>query len=959
MRVRTSLPGWIAIVGVLILFPDLQGPVPGPRNWEQSSLADFAQGQLPDGGANVYVSARGRVELVNHWDLNLDRSIDLVFCNTHSHAEKLDAVIYWGNGRDFDSMRCSWLPNDGAQNTLVHDLNCDGLLDFVFPHYNNGTWDGMDSFVRYAKKWMRLPAPSGTLSGGTPTLVSETVGLPTRAAQNAASADLNRDGHADLVFALSSGFWEYRAGGAGSSAYTSVVRIFWGSSTGYQNGNHTDLEARGASDVAIHDLNRDDWPDLVVANREDDGKTGVNSFIYWGDASGFSRKRRLELPTSQANAVLLADLNGDHWTDIVFANGLGGHSFLYLNRSGVFRPDLRLELPTTDARDCVAADFNQDGFVDLFFSNHQESGNPFTHSVIYWGSHNGFSPAHRQPLQTTGAWGAVAADFNGDGWIDIAVSNFREHYSFDVPSYVYWNSPQGFSDTRRTSLFTQGAVGVTAADFDGDGCLDLLFNNTTGGSRGRGSGSVFVYWGSGRQPFSSDRRLVLPALDPYGWAAGDLNQDGWPDLVVANMDEAGRKITENFIYWGSPSGFSIKNRSALMGWATCGVTLADLDRNGYLDVVFTNFNRDAQNGVLIYWGDAAGFSTAERTGLPNYGLGSPTVADLNGDGNLDILVCAREPEQLAAIYWGDGTRKYSIRNKTDVPGSFGVTGSEVADINRDGCLDLILTRSSWRGDRRSDSFIYYGNGAGDFSETRRHIFTTVGTQTVTAADIDRDGWLDLVCPNYNNNRSRATQSRIFFGRADGISEAAMIELPTNSGTGSQVYDYNRDGYNDILLTCHRTEGDANVPGKYGEHNTVSFLYWGGPDGFKAKRRLEIPTRGAHYDSGVDIGNIYDRSPRYEFISSPFHYGKAKTAAVTWSGETPAGSAIRIQIRTSSSRESLPRSPWVGSGGKGMCCRSGSPVDLPVSHSWIQYRAILDCADGIANPSLDRVTVKFW
>src|SRR3982751_2138467 len=64
--------------------------------WKQEGFREFAQGRFGDGGANTYVSHRGRIQTINRWDLNGDGEIDLVFANSHPQAEKLDAVLYWG-----------------------------------------------------------------------------------------------------------------------------------------------------------------------------------------------------------------------------------------------------------------------------------------------------------------------------------------------------------------------------------------------------------------------------------------------------------------------------------------------------------------------------------------------------------------------------------------------------------------------------------------------------------------------------------------------------------------------------------------------------------------------------------------------------------------------------------------------------------------------------------------------
>ena len=548
-------------VSVLPIFFTLTLQVPGNDVWRESSFEDFADGSFGDGGANTYVSRKGRIQLINRWDLNHDGYMDLVFSNTHPHREKLDAEIYWGNGKDFDGLRKSYIPNDGAQWSSAADLNNDGQMDLVLANYTNGTWDGMDSFVYFGGIKELEERKDASQWGFHP--FSRKVTLPTRAAQGSAIGDLNRDGHLDIVFALSAGFWEYRVGFRGGG-YESPCPIYWGSEEGFDPKNSTDLPGLGASGVAVEDLNGDSWPDVVFANQEAGGNPDVNSFVYWGGPEGFEAGRRSELPTHQAWAVELADVNGDGDSDIVFANGMGPVSYIYLNREGQFSEQHRWELPTHNARDCAVDDLNNDGTPDIFFTNHQAEGNPLTHSYLYWGSSEGFSPTRRQEFETVGAWGASTADLNQDGWKDIVVSNYKEHFSFDVPSYIFWNKPEGFLETRRTALFTQGAVGNLPADFNGDGHLDLLFNNTVGRSRG-GNAPIFIYWGDGQGNYTPKRRLALPAVDPYEWAAADLNDDGWTELIVSNFGETVRWKQESHIYWGGAESFSPTRRSALTG----------------------------------------------------------------------------------------------------------------------------------------------------------------------------------------------------------------------------------------------------------------------------------------------------------------------------------------------------------------------------------------------------------
>jgi hypothetical protein len=923
--------------------------------WTESSFEEFRDGQFDDGGANVYVSRQGSIELINRWDLNQDGFLDLVFANTHPHSEKQDAVIFWGNGKDFDISRMSYVPNDGAQAATASDLDKDGQMDLVLPNYTNGSWDGMDSYVYYGGIEQLKKRSDSSQWGFHP--FARKITLPSRAAQRSAVEDLNKDGYPDIVFAFSAGFWEYRKGGR-EGGYAAPSRIYWGSKEGFGGERYTDLPAFGASAVAIADLNQDSWPDIAFANREDAGNTDISSYVYWGGPQGFDAERRLELPTKGASAVALADVDGDGSLDAAFANSAGPASYIYLNSRQGFRSERRLELPTNDARDCAVGDLNNDGLADVFFTNHQVANNPLTVSYLYWGSEDGFSADSREDFETVGAWGVSLADLNRDGWHEIIISNYKEHFSYDVPSYVYWNSPQGFAPTRRTSLFTHGAVGNTAADLNGDGHLDLLFNNTAARSRG-GVVPVFVYWGDENGDFNPNRRLSLPSVDPYEWAAADLNQDGWADLIVANFGETVRWRQESYIFWGDREGFDESRRSALNGNGSIGVSVADLDEDGFLDVLLPNSPKpvdDDPKGAFIYWGSPEGYVVTERTELPTGPTGTGLIADINRDGHLDLLM--RTKDQVTGVFWGDGTRNYGDNRVTIIPESKGAGSAEAADLNRDGYLDLILTRSS-QASRRAMSHIYWGNEKGEYSADNRQPFETEGIIVVTVADVDQDGWLDLVCPNYNTGSSRSTLSRIFMGGPDGVKAERMFVLPTNSGTGSMVADFNRDGYSDVLFVCHRSEGDPNKIGDFGDHLTDSFLYWGGPNGFSVENRLGVPAEGPHQDSVVDLGHIYDRRLEWKYTSSAHNYGGAIPRDIAWQSQQPYGSRVLLQIRTAASEEGLEDAPWSGPSGAGTYYEHPSSVLQPAaSHSWIQYRATLRSPYGAASPALEEVTIVF-
>jgi hypothetical protein len=88
--------------------------------WTQSSPADFAQGQFLDGGSNLYVSAKGRMQIINRWDMNGDGHLDIIMPSGHAHTEKEDTYIYLNNGSDIDGRLQIKLPANGSRDGLIY-----------------------------------------------------------------------------------------------------------------------------------------------------------------------------------------------------------------------------------------------------------------------------------------------------------------------------------------------------------------------------------------------------------------------------------------------------------------------------------------------------------------------------------------------------------------------------------------------------------------------------------------------------------------------------------------------------------------------------------------------------------------------------------------------------------------------------------------------------------------------
>ena len=128
------------------------------------------------------------------------------------------------------------------------------------------------------------------------------------------------------------------------------------------------------------------------------------------------------------------------------------------------------------------------------------------------------------------------------------------------------------------------------------------------------------------------------------------------------------------------------------------------------------------------------------------------------------------------------------------------------------------------------------------------------------------------------------------------------ELPSQSSAEIEVLDLNTDDYPEIIITNHIEHGD---------HCIFSYIYWGNPDGFSIDRRTSIPTIGPHFLKNIDVGNIYDFTPLFNYVSPPVALpDNTKRLTVTWKGETPHKTDIRFEYRCVAGERMLEKAKWI-------------------------------------------------
>ena len=524
-------------------------------SWVHRGFEAFAAGSFEDGGSNLYVNAHGIIETIHRTDVDNDGYVDIVLPNAQGYNERGPTWIYKpgpGDGSDWERRE---LPTDSGDMCRIVDLDGDGYQDLVVVNSTNGVSCELLCHIYW---------------GGPGGLTGERTDLPTVGAYDVAAVDVDGDGRLDLVFP--SAWVDHHNPGRPLPLHVYLQgpdRRF------EDVGREYGLTGIGARSVAAADLNGDGHVDLVVANYRHEFEYRIDSYLYWGTEDGFdptpqglptdtatqvfladfNGDGRQEILFCGNNKVLI------YWNDagrfspdnrlVVETEGLSGefhHGDLYATAGDVDGDGLdelivatirgieiraaddltqvRQFLPLKFAHWAHVADLDGDGRPELIASKYQEDETFNTRSAIFWNGPDGYSPERCSRVATMGAEGVTAGDLDGDGKPVIVFCNTMTGHaktSPTLPSYLYFGGPEAdYGVHRRQELPVGGECGDCAvADLDLDGWNDLVFGKMTG---------VRVFPG-GPGGFRPDRHYDLPCFLPCVQVA-DFNRDGYLDILA-------------------------------------------------------------------------------------------------------------------------------------------------------------------------------------------------------------------------------------------------------------------------------------------------------------------------------------------------------------------------------------------------------------------------------------------
>ena len=350
-------------------------------------------------------------------------------------------------------------------------------------------------------------------------------------------------------------------------------------------------------------------------------------------AALFAAPIHLGLPAGfRPMGIATADFNHDGNVDVA----LCGESQQLL----VFLGDGRggLHLTTQQARcglhpsSMIAADLNGDGWADLAVSNHETD----YLTVLINDRRGRFAEQHIHVHSIPHPHTVAAADVNRDGRVDLITDSWAENRITLLLSTApgIWRSPGSTIDVLRRPY-----LNIVAADLDGDGNVDLAMPNY-------GFDSVSIFFGDGHGHFTpAPQSPIAAGPTPFAIAIGDVNGDGRPDILVANYSGHMTDTAHDGLTWIRNDGrrrFTAFPQRVLTADGSWRVVSGDINGDGFADAVITDVATDR---VTIAYGSRGGLHAGPSIATM-HAPHSVALADLNHDGRADILAITETVDEL-------------------------------------------------------------------------------------------------------------------------------------------------------------------------------------------------------------------------------------------------------------------------------------------------------------------------
>jgi len=382
----------------------------------------------------------------------------------------------------------------------------------------------------------------------------------------------------------------------------------------------------------------------------------------------------------------------------------------------------------------------------------------------------------------------------------------------------------------------------SAGDVNGDGYADLIVGAYLYENSGYRQGRAYVYYGSAAGLPTTPSWIAEATADDQGFGysvagIGDVNGDGYSDVAIGRALGSSQQDGHVWVYLGSAGGLGATpawEESGVLGFGEIVVGAGDVNGDGYADLLVAR-SQESGGGIWIYQGSPGGLSHTAALTLGTKFKSIASAGDVNGDGYDDLIVglgglctsCGAAEIFLGSAAGLSPTYAWSVK-ELNVGGhadnGYGVSVAGAGDVNGDGFDDFLVGASRYDSNNLTDTgrvFLYYGS-AGVPDVYPEWVFdgnltsAQIGTAVAAAGDVNGDGYADILVGASWFDYGTATQGRayLFYGSAATPSptpdwtvagDQALADFAVVLGSAGDV---NGDGGADIYVSAdqyHHTQ----------------------------------------------------------------------------------------------------------------------------------------------------------
>ncbi|HNB50531.1 MAG TPA: FG-GAP-like repeat-containing protein [Anaerolineales bacterium] len=607
-------------------------------------------------------------------------------------------VMWWENTDGVGGTWTGYLIDSFFEQTTgltIADVNGDGAMDVVAV----GVVTTTESIFWYENV------------GGGASWTTRQVPFSLQNPAAVVAADFDRDGDMDLAVSSQSAVeisWWRNNNGIGTSWTPFTLSNFYADASG----------------MAVTDMDGDGDLDLISAHPSDD-------VVSWHENDGngqFSTNNPLTTSFFGVGAVDVKDMDGDGDEDVLGASATTDEVFWWENTAGDGSAwqEYLVASAFDGARAVEAVDLNTDGLIDVLGAARDGD------QVIWWQNvtvhRNAYFPSEASFVvdgNMNGAFSIASADFDRDGKQDLLAG------AVNTGEVAWYRNNDGLGiNWTKNGIGSLGNVrSLAVADLNGDGNPDVLGVGTTV--------SDVVWWANnGNGIFGSVNTIDFNFGGAFWVAAGDVDGDGDQDVLGAAFS------TNEIAWWENLDGIGASWSKVQIASGVSGATsvsAADVDGDGDLDAIGSAYGGD----TISWWENVDGTGASWSPHVIDDAINGPVstvTADIDGDGDLDVLGASNLAQEFSWWENTDGQGTFSIDQQV-IGANFDNAESVYAqDLDQDGDLDVVGAAQN------DNTVVWFENVDHQGQAWNTHVLSDSVPEAVAVnvADVDRDGRPDIL-----------------------------------------------------------------------------------------------------------------------------------------------------------------------------------------------------------------------